>query len=208
MIRAVTVASGLGASSAHTWLKLPVVAGVTRKESLVIEAWPAANAERIDNDAEAQMNALMELIGSVRNLRSEYAVPPATEIGISIARTGPALTAALQAEARALRRMARVSAVQPGDGGVTGKGGAHAVLRSGGEVFIPLAGLIDVDKERDRLGKELARIEGQLRGTEAKLGNEQFVSKAKPEVIERERAKAASLRQQHEQLAEKLKALE
>ncbi len=127
------------------WLKLPAVAGVTRKESLVIEAWPAAHAERINHDAEAQMNALMELIGSVRNLRSEYAVPPATEIGISIARTGPALTAALQAEERALRRMARVSAVQPGDGSVTGKGGAHAVLRSGGEVFIPLAGLIDVE---------------------------------------------------------------
>jgi valyl-tRNA synthetase len=190
------------------WRKLPNVDGITREESLVIEAWPRGHTERVDADAEAQMNALMELIGSVRNLRSEYAVPPGTEIRIRISRTAPALTAALRAEERALRRMARVSAIEAGDGTTTAKGGAHAVLRSGGEVFIPLEGLIDVDKERDRLGKELARIEGQLRGTEAKLSNDQFVSKAKPEVIEREREKAASLRQQHEQLAEKLGALE
>jgi valyl-tRNA synthetase len=190
------------------WRKLPNVHGVTRRDSLVIEAWPAERAERIDAEAEAQLNALMELIGSVRNLRSEYAVPPATEIRIRISRTAPALTAALQAEERALRRMARVSAIDAGDGATGGKGGAHAVLRSGGEVFIPLEGLIDVDKERDRLARELARVEGQLRGTEAKLNNEQFVSKAKPEVIAREREKAGSLKQQHDQLAEKLKALE
>jgi valyl-tRNA synthetase len=189
------------------WRKLPVVEGTTRQESLVIEAWPSEHADRIDTEAEAQMSALMELIGSVRNLRSEYAVPASAEIQIRISRTAPALTAALAAEERALRRMARVNSIEPGDGAAAAKGGAHAVLRSGGEVFIPLEGLIDVDKERDRLSKELARVEGQLRGTEAKLGNEQFVSKAKPEVIAREREKATSLRQQHEQLAEKLEAL-
>jgi valyl-tRNA synthetase len=190
------------------WQKLPNVNGVARKESLVIESWPSQRAERIDAEAEAQMNALMELIGSIRNLRSEYAVPPATEIGIRISRAAPALTAALRAEERSLKRMARVSSIEAGNGQASAKGGAHAVLRSGGEVFIPLEGLIDVTKERDRLGKELARVEAQLRGTEGKLGNEQFVSKAKPEVIEREREKAGSLRQQQAQLAEKLKALE
>jgi valyl-tRNA synthetase len=190
------------------WRKLPEVSGVERKESLVIEAWPDEHPERIDAEAEAQMNALMELIGAVRNLRSEYAVPPASEIGIRVSSAAPALAAALQVEARALRRMARVSAIDEGADVPSGKGGAHAVLRAGGELFIPLEGLIDVAKERDRLGKELTRIEGQLKGTEAKLSNEQFVGKAKPEVIAREREKAASLRVQYEQLSEKLKALD
>jgi valyl-tRNA synthetase len=189
------------------WRKLPPVATVERKESLVIESWPDEHADRIDPDAEAQMAALMELIGSVRNLRSEYAVPPATEIRIRISSAAPALASALRVEERALRRMAKVNAIDEG-GEPTGKGGAHAVLRTGGELFIPLEGLIDVSKERDRLGKELARVEGQLRGTEAKLSNEQFVGKAKPEVIAREREKAASLRVQYEQLADKLKALD
>jgi valyl-tRNA synthetase len=190
------------------WRKLPPIAEAPRRESLVIETWPAENPERIDADAEAQLNALMELIGSVRNLRSEYAVPPGSEIRIHIARAGAPLSAALRVEERALRRMAKVNVIETGDGMATGKGGAHAVLRSGGELFIPLEGLIDVARERERLGKELARVEGQLRGTEAKLGNEQFVGKAKPEVIQRERDKASSLRQQYEQLAEKLKAFD
>jgi valyl-tRNA synthetase len=190
------------------WRKLPAVEGTPRKESLVIEAWPDEHPERVNTDAEAQMSALMELIGSVRNLRSEYAVPPATEIGIRITRAAPALASALRVEERALRRMARVNAIDESAAAPSGKGGAHAVLRAGGEVFIPLEGLIDVGKERERLSKELTRIEGQLRGTEAKLSNEQFVGRAKPEVIEREREKAASLRTQFEQLTEKLKALD
>ena len=190
------------------WRKLPPVAGVTRRESLVIETWPAERPERIDSEADAQLNALMELIGTVRNLRSEYAVPPGSEIRIRLARAGAPLAAALRVEERALRRMAKVNSLETGDGGAAGKSGAHAVLRSGGELFIPLEGLIDVERERERLGKELARLEGQLRGTEAKLGNEQFVGKAKPEVIQRERDKAVSLRQQYEQLAAKLKAFD
>jgi valyl-tRNA synthetase len=190
------------------WRKLPPVAGVTRRDSLVIETWPAEKPERIDSEAEAQLNALMELIGTVRNLRSEYAVPPGSEIRIRLARAGAPLAAALRVEERALRRMAKVAAIETADGAAAGKGGAHAVLRSGGELFIPLEGLIDVERERERLGKELARLDGQLRGTEAKLGNEQFVGKAKPEVIQRERDKAVSLRLQYEQLAEKLKAFD
>jgi valyl-tRNA synthetase len=181
---------------------------VSRAASLVIEAWPQERTERIDAEAEAQLNALMELIGTVRNLRSEYAVPPASEIRIRLSRAAAPLADALRVEARALRRMARVNVIETGNGIDAGKGGAHAVLRAGGELFIPLEGLIDVDKERERLGKELARLDGQLRGTEAKLGNQQFVGKAKPEVIQRERDKAASLRQQYEQLAEKLKAFD
>jgi valyl-tRNA synthetase len=190
------------------WRKLPPVAGVSRAASLVIEAWPQERTERIDAEAEAQLNALMELIGTVRNLRSEYAVPPASEIRIRLSRVAAPLADALRVEERALRRMARVNVIETGNGIDAGKGGAHAVLRAGGELFIPLEGLIDVDKERERLGKELARLDGQLRGTEAKLGNQQFVGKAKPEVIQRERDKAASLRQQYEQLAEKLKAFD
>ena len=190
------------------WRKLPPVAGAARRESLVIEAWPPDRPERVDSDAEAQLNALMELIGTVRNLRSEYAVPPGREIKVRLAHAGAPLAAALRAEARALRRMAKVGTIETGDGAAATSGGAHAVLRSGGELFIPLEGLVDVERERDRLGKELARLEGQLRGTEAKLGNGQFVGKAKPEVIQRERDKAVSLRQQYELLAEKLKAFD
>jgi valyl-tRNA synthetase len=190
------------------WRKLPETTGAAREESLVIAAWPGAYAERVNADAEAQMNALMELIGSVRNLRSEYSVPPATQITISLANASAALTAALNAEERAVRRLARVGAIERTETQTAeAQRGAHAVLRSGGELFVPLADLIDTGRERERLSKELERIEGMLRGTEAKLSNEQFVGKAPEQIIAREREKAESLREQVKALREKLEAL-
>ena len=65
------------------------------------------------------------------------------------------------------------------------------MLRSGGELFVPLADLIDVDRERGRLAEELERVRGLLRGTEQRLGNEQFTGKAPAAVVEKEREKAA-----------------
>jgi valyl-tRNA synthetase len=189
------------------WCKLPETTGAQREASLVIAKWPDSSAHRLNEDAEAQMNALMELIGQVRNLRSEYAVPAGAEIHIRIANVGPDLDRALQVEERAVRRLARVVlAGADVSGGATA--GAHAVLRSGGDLFVPLADLIDVDRERGRLTKELDRLQSQLRVTEAKLTNEQFIGKAPEPVIEREREKAASLRDQHQRLLEKLAALE
>ncbi|MGQ0562197.1 MAG: hypothetical protein ACT443_10020, partial [Gemmatimonadota bacterium] len=85
--------------------------------------------------------------------------------------------------------------------------GAHSVLRTGGELFVPLADLIDVDRERERLSKELERVQGMLRGTEAKLSDEQFVGRAPEPVIQREREKAASLKEQADVLEAKLEAL-
>jgi valyl-tRNA synthetase len=82
--------------------------------------------------------------------------------------------------------------------------GAHAVLRSGAELFVPLAGVIDVEQEKQRLSKELERLEGQLRGTEARLSSEQFTARAPAEIVAKEREKAASLRDQRDRLAAKL----
>jgi valyl-tRNA synthetase len=185
------------------WRKLP---RTTQEASLIVAAWPSPHPEREDRDAEAQMEALMELIGSIRNLRSEYAVAPAAQIPIRLTDVSAPLEAALAAEERAVRRLARVSEIAR-NGSQAGQGGAHAVLRSGGDVFVALADLIDVDKERDRLSKEVERVSSQLKGTEAKLNNEQFTGKAPEKVIQHEREKAASLQEQLTRLREKLEAL-
>jgi valyl-tRNA synthetase len=107
-------------------------------------------------------------------------------------------------EERALRRMARVEVTV--NGGAEGMG-AHAVLRSGADLFLPLAGVIDVEQERQRLGRELERIEGQLRATEARLSSEQFAARAPAEIVAREREKADSLRDQRDRLGAKLRGL-
>jgi valyl-tRNA synthetase len=185
------------------WQRLPVPAGTERQESLVLGPWPEAAAR--DPAAEAQMAALMELIGAVRTLRSEYNVPAGAMVPIRLGSVSDALAAALGVEERALRRLARVEAVATG--GADGEMGAHAVLRSGADLFVPLAGIIDVEQERQRLSRELDRIQGQLHGTEARLGSEQFTARAPADIVAREREKADSLRDQRDRLAVKLRGL-
>jgi valyl-tRNA synthetase len=152
------------------------------------------------------MSALIELIGTVRTLRNEYKVPISASVEIELSNESTELTASLDAERHALERLAKVSAVQRGGNGSRGAG-AHAVLRSGSELFMPLAGLIDVDRERARLRDELDRLESLLAAAEARLASENFVSRAPAQVIEREREKAKSFRDQRDRLAVKLDAL-
>jgi valyl-tRNA synthetase len=191
------------------WTRLPLPQGQQPEESLVLARWPEPRPERTDTSAELRMNALMDLIDAVRGIRSDSQVPEDAEISVHIGHTSVNLRAALQSEGRALRRLARVAEVHVHDDGLAhGVPGAIALLRGGEEVFIPLAGVIDLTRERLRIGREVDRLTGALNATEAKLANEQFVARAPAEVVAKEREKAVSYREQRDRLAAKLTALE
>jgi valyl-tRNA synthetase len=81
--------------------------------------------------------------------------------------------------------------------------GAHAVLRSGAELFLPLTGVVDVDRERERIDGEILRIAGLLEGCTQRLADPKFTDRAPPEVVERERDKLRSLEERHGLLVEK-----
>jgi len=187
------------------WRRLPAIAGQERPGSVMVAAWPQPDDYPSDEAAEAQFGALAELIGEIRTLRSEYGVPPAAPIRIRLSNVSAALGAGLAAEERALSRLAKVAEIER-EAGAAGAG-AHAVLRGGVELFIPLAGVIDLEQERKRLQKELERLEVQLRATEAKLRNEQFAARAPADVVQRERAKAENFRDQRDRLAMKIGGL-
>ena len=191
------------------WQRLPWPEGVgERPASLMITPWPARRPELEDDEAERRMRALQEVITTVRGIRAEYDVPARAEIPVELTHVPPALRSALDYEERSLRRLAGVGEIGYPDDGAGHRGrGAAAVLAGGGELFVPLEDLIDVDRERDRLGEELERVTGLLESTAKRLSNEQFTSRAPAEVVEREREKEASLRDQKERLARKLEAL-
>ena len=210
------------------WRRLPWPGGDTRPESLMIAPWPAPRPEREDPAAERQMLALQELISAVRGIRSEYDVPARADVTVELTDAPDWLKQALTVEQASVRRLARVGEVRHragaggagnGAGAVAAEGGesageadgrgagAHAVLQSGAELFMPLRDLIDVDRERGRLRDELERVESLLQGAVKRLDNDQFVNRAPAEVVEREREKAASLRDQQERLSRKLAAL-
>ncbi len=193
------------------WRRLPWPSTAERADSLMVEAWPPPRPEWRDETAERQMRALQELITTVRGLRSEYDVPARAEVAVALLHTPALLRDALGVEERSVQRLAGVSVLEySGDGedGADERGaGAHAVLQSGAELFLPLEGLIDVSRERGRLQDELNRIGRLLESAARRLESEQFVTRAPADVVEREREKAASFRDQQERLARKLAAL-
>jgi valyl-tRNA synthetase len=185
------------------WQKLPRAADA--EASLIVARWPEPRPEWEDEAAERAIEELQAVIGAVRTLRGEYGIQPAARVPLRVV-ASDSVRGILEASRRALRDMARVEELTFGSG--NGEVGASAVLRSGTELFVPLAGVIDLDRERTRLREELGRLDGQIGGTEKKLANESFVARAPENVVAYERDKLASFREQREKLAAKLAALE
>ena len=171
---------------------------------LIVAAWPHPRPGLLDPASEARFEWLREVIARVRALRKEYRVGEGKPVAICV--TGAPEPALLAEHAEALRKLARIGTVELGP--PTEKtAGASAVLRDGTELFMPLAGIIDLEQERRRLDREAGRVAAQLAGTEAKLGNRNFVAKAPAAVVAREREKAASQRVQLEKLEQRLASL-
>jgi valyl-tRNA synthetase len=169
-------------------------------------AWPRHTAAFIDEEAEDRFARVQALVGAVRTVRAEYGVAPGTAVP---ARVSPSSTAALEAfnaEQGTIERLAKITELTM-DGRDTVGAGAHQVLPDGSGVFVPLGDAIDVEKECGRLAGELQRLESQLAGVARKLANEQFLSRAPADVVNRERDKERSWQEQREALAAKLQAL-
>ncbi|HEU4556270.1 MAG TPA: valine--tRNA ligase [Longimicrobium sp.] len=186
------------------WQRLPRAQGDA--PSLMVSRWPEPVGEWDDAAAEAAFAELQDVVVEVRRMRQEYGIQPGVRVPLRAVPASAEVEAMLDASRRALGDLARVEELS--FGAANGEVGASAVLRSGTELFLPLAGVIDLDRERKRLRDEAARLEGLATGTEKKLANEGFVAKAPAEVVEREREKLAGFREQVEKLRGKLAALE
>ncbi|MFQ5889219.1 MAG: valine--tRNA ligase [Gemmatimonadota bacterium] len=171
--------------------------------TLVRGPWPRPWAEWRDEEAERSLEELQELIGAVRLVRAEYHIDPGREVPVVLGAVSDGLAAALDAEERGLRLLARVSSVSRDSSRVRGEPGAHSVLRSGTTLFIPLRDLVDVERERKRLEEELRRVAELLAESGNRLQSSQFLERAPAEVVEREREKRRSLEERHSRLLEK-----
>jgi valyl-tRNA synthetase len=149
----------------------------------------------------------MEVVRSIRNARSEFNVEPGRRIGAIIA-------AGEYAEMMEWQRgiLSALARLDPGQleiapALVSKPEGAHAsVLDSGIEVYLPLAGMIDLDKERKRIAAELERARSEAGRLESKLNGE-FAARAPGEVVERERERLANLNSRLARLEEQLGTL-
>jgi valyl-tRNA synthetase len=178
-------------------------AGPARENLLIVSGWPEL-AGLEDPEAEAELDWLIALVTGIRSVRQEMNVPPSAKVRLVVIGAGAETGTRIEAQLAALTRLARLEAVDyvddvPGDS-------AQIVL--GEATFaLPLAGVIDLDAERARIGKEIAKADDDIAKVDKKLGNEQFVSKAPPEVIEEQHQRRAEAVARREKLAEALARL-
>jgi valyl-tRNA synthetase len=161
--------------------------GPARDKLLVLSEWPMLTGLG-DAAAEAEMNWLIEVVSGIRSVRTEMNVPASAKIPLLIIGAGEETGTRVESQLQALTRMARLSEVTYGSD--VPQGSAQIVI--GETTFVlPLTGIIDLDAERVRLKREIAKEEVEIGKIDKKLGNEQFVAKAPPEVIEEQRERRA-----------------
>ncbi|QHI95563.1 valine--tRNA ligase [Aristophania vespae] len=147
--------------------------------------WPVLPKILHAEDAREEVNWLIKLITEVRAVRSEMNVPPSQKAPIILKDAAQHKFAWAEQWEEALSRMARASSIKSLTGEAP-KSSAQIVLDEA-TIIIPLEGLIDLDAERARLTKEISRLEGEIDKVERKLSNENFVARAKPEVVQENR---------------------
>jgi valyl-tRNA synthetase len=151
-------------------------------ESIMLQAYPTPNLEKIDAEAEAWMAQLKSMTDTCRNLRGEMQLSPALRVPLII-EAAESDKAQLQSFAPYLQALAKLSDVQV----VDALPESPAPVAIAGTAKLMLKVEIDVAAERERLSKEVARLEGEIAKANAKLGNESFVARAPVQVVAQEK---------------------
>jgi valyl-tRNA synthetase len=173
---------------------------------LMVSAFPTFEGESPFIDALCRFELVKQIVCVIRNLRTELDVPPGKRGKVILRVPDSAQCEGLTRDAGRVALLAKLEEVQ-----VTVGGGAPAPAGVGMagqvEIFLLTAGLVDLDKERQRLTKELARIEGWVAGCRAKLANERFIESAPAEVIQKQQELLQENQAKAEKLAQRLAAL-
>jgi valyl-tRNA synthetase len=174
--------------------------------SIMQRPWPEAGAIAADEAASAEIEWFKAVLSGIRRIRAEMNIAPGKTIPLLLADGDAGDRARAAKFAAQIAFLARVQAPQWIEPGAAEPAAAAAVV-GGLRVLIPLAGLIDLGAEKSRLAKEIARIEGEIRKCEGKLGNASFVANAPAAVVEQERQRIADWNQQLAALREQAQKL-
>jgi valyl-tRNA synthetase len=169
--------------SEEIWQHLP-----HEGETITLAEWPVYDTALEAPDAVKEMELLMEMIRAVRNIRAEVNVPMSKKIEMLIKPSGEAEAAILSRNEEFIKRFCGTSMLETGLH-ISAPDKAMTAIITGADLYLPLAGLIDIAQEIARLEKEHQYLNTEVERVEKKLGNEGFVAKAPAKVIDEERAK-------------------
>ena len=179
---------------------------VNAGKTIMLADFPAGEASQIDARAESEMQAVIDLISRVRNIRAEMNIKPGERISILLSADENLRRVFAENEAQILK-LARANELNLSEKSEAPKASARAVLVGGAEIAVPLEGLIDFQKETDRLEKELAKVNAEAQKLNAQLSNQNFVTRAPAEKVEEIRARVADIEQRTKTLNQTLEAL-
>jgi len=185
--------------SEELWQRLP-----HEGESIMVAPFPKARGARRDAAAEAGMRPIIDIVSAIRSIRSESRIAPSVELRVDV--KAPAADGAALAGAAPLMGTLARAAITVSSEVERPAQSAHAVAGAA-EVFVHLAGVVDLAAERGRLLKEIERANKEIAFLEGKLARPEFVERAPAEVVERERGRLAEQQQIHEKLSASLAAL-
>lgn len=183
------------------WQSVPHVG-----ESLVVATYPTVHPEQMDEKAAEEMEFLMDFIRSVRTVRNEMNTPLSKPINIIAKVSDAAHYAVLKENESYIARFSNPEEFVYGED-VEAPSDAVTSVITGAEIYLPLAGLINIEDEIARLEKEAEKLQQEVDRVEKKLSNEKFVAKAPATVVEAERAKGADYQAQREAVLERIATL-
>ena len=172
-------------------------------DSIMVAAWPESDEQLFNAEAEAAMNAIMEAIKAIRNMRAEVNVAPGKKVP-AILLVADELQQVVADNQSYIKLMASVDELSILPAGGDKPENAMAAVTKGIEVYLPLKGLIDVEKETQRLNKELDGMTKEIGRIEGKLNNAGFLAKAPAEVVEKEKTKAQEIAVKMQAIQERL----
>ena len=177
--------------------------GPAREKLLILSEWPEL-AGLEDPEAQAELDWLVSLISGIRSVRQEMNVPAGAKVKLLVVGAGEETGTRVEANLSALTRLARLETVDytsdvPRDSAQLVLGEATFVL--------PLAGVIDLNAERVRLKRDIAKEQSEVDKIDKKLGNEQFLAKAAEEVVEEQRSRREEALERIKRLQEALSRL-
>jgi valyl-tRNA synthetase len=192
------------------WQKLPN--GVKGKgsrgkvESIMVAAFPVADEQVINPEAEQDMQMVMDLILAVRNIRGVMNIPPSTQLTVIVKPGNGELGSHLAKNSEYVKTLARVKELRINVNETKPRAAATGVIK-GAEVYVPLEGVLDLDEERARLSKEIEKVTKDADMFAKKLSNKNFVDKAPKAVVEKDTARLEELKAMGEKLEQSMKML-
>ncbi|MBD3615903.1 MAG: valine--tRNA ligase [Gracilimonas sp.] len=174
------------------------------EEALLVSEWPEVDNSKLNEEDIKLFNTLQEIVSSIRNIRSEVNVSPKKELDVLINTKEQVVADEILANRIVLEKLESIKSLSVGTEVEKPKVYSSSMV-DGNEIYVPLEGLVDFEKERERIQKEIDRLEGFLKGINGKLSNEGFVNNAPDNVVELEKKKRADTEDSLAKLREQLK---